>query len=304
MAQKIYTSIDVKGTATTDAFIKTSGLQTEFLKADGSVDTNTYVTASQLPSNLILYPTTVASDVVGYVKMVNSLTDPDYNTVAVDVTTGNITVINQLISSLISPPNLIVGDAGIFDVTIIGNIRKTVDSGSGQAVFYFTMYKRTSGGVETLLGTSNNTLPVNNGVYAEFRATGIWNDGTFLASDRIVFKFYGSRVAGGSDPNFQFQFGGDTPIRSIVPIPNSVVPLLYLRDLVDVEDTVALNNEGIFYNTTSGLWEHKSSQTVRPLKTINGESIEGTGNVIIGGGTSVPLGLTVAVAMGLASTIY
>ena len=257
MSQKIYTSIDVKGTATTDAFIKTGGLQTEFLKADGSVDSNAYITSAQLPSNLILYPTTAASDVVGYVKMVTSLTDPDYNTTAVDVTTGDITVVDQLISSLITAPNLLVGDPGIFELTVVGNIRKTIDSGSGQAVFYFKIYKRTSAGVETLLGTSNNTLPVNNGTYAEFSADAIWNDGIFTSTDRIVFKFYGSRVPGGSNPNFQFQFGGDTPVRSIVPIPNSVIPPLYLRDLVDVEDTVASNNDGIFYNTTTGLWEHK-----------------------------------------------
>jgi len=258
MSQKTYANIDVKGTATTDAFIKTGGLQTEFLKADGSVDSNAYITSAQLPSNLILYPTTGASDVGGYTKMVNSLTDPDYNTTAVDVTTGDITVVDQLISSLITAPNLLVGDPGIFELTVVGNIRKTIDSGSGQAVFYFKIYKRTSVGVETLLGTSNNTLPVNNGVYAEFSADAIWNDGIFASTDRIVFKFYGSRVPGGSNPNFQFQFGGETPVRSIVPIPNSVIPPLYLRDLVDVEDTVASNNDGIFYNTTTGLWEHKA----------------------------------------------
>jgi len=284
MSQKTYANIDVKGTATTDAFIKTGGLQTEFLKADGSVDSNAYITSAQLPSNLILYPTTVASDVGGYTKMVTSLTDPDYNTTAVDVTTGDITVVDQLIASLITAPNLLVGDPGIFELTVVGNIRKTIDSGSGQAVFYFNIYKRTSAGVETLLGTSNNTLPVSNGTYAEFSADAIWNDGIFASTDRIVFKFYGSRISGGSNPNYQFQFGGETPVRSIVPIPNSVIPPLYLRDLVDVEGTVASNNDGIFYNATTGLWEHKLSAVVRPLKTINSISIEGTGNVTISGG--------------------
>ena len=40
-------NISNTGAATADAFIKTGGLSTEFLKADGSVDTNTYLTGNQ-----------------------------------------------------------------------------------------------------------------------------------------------------------------------------------------------------------------------------------------------------------------
>jgi hypothetical protein len=46
----------------------------------------------------------------------------------------------------------------------------------------------------------------------------------FLDTDRIVLKFYANRIAGASNPTYDFQFGGDEPIRTLVPIPLSVLP--------------------------------------------------------------------------------
>ena len=189
---------------------------------DGEDGVHPYITLLDLPSNLILYPTTVASDVVGYVKLVTDIHDPEYNVTAVDVSTGSITTTNQLVASLITVPDLISGNPGVFNISTVGNIRRS--AGSGTAEFYFNVYKRDSLGTETLIGVSNPTLPVNNGVYAEFNATAIWDDGVFTATDRIVLKFYGSRIAGGSNPTYEFQFGGTTPVRTLVPIPLSVVP--------------------------------------------------------------------------------
>jgi hypothetical protein len=189
---------------------------------DGEDGEHPYITLLDLPSNLILYPTTVASDVIGYVKLVTDIHDVDYDDPAVNVSTGSITTTNQLISSLITVPDLISGNPGVFNISTVGNIRRS--AGSGTAEFYFNVYKRDSLGTETLIGVSNPTLPVNNGVYAEFSATAIWDDGVFTATDRIVLKFYGSRIAGGSNPTYEFQFGGLTPVRTLVPIPLSVVP--------------------------------------------------------------------------------
>ena len=189
---------------------------------DGEDGVHPYITLLDLPSNLILYPTTVASDVIGYVKLVTDHHDPDYNVTAVNVSTGSITTTNQLVSSLITVPDLISGNPGVFNISTVGNIRRS--AGSGTAEFYFNVYKRDSLGTETLIGVSNPTLPVNNGVYAEFSATAIWDDGVFTATDRIVLKFYGSRISGGSNPTYEFQFGGLTPVRTLVPIPLSVVP--------------------------------------------------------------------------------
>jgi hypothetical protein len=199
--------------------------KTSELINDGDNGTTHFISLEDLPSNIIFYPTNVASDIVGYVKIVTSITDPSYNTTAVDISTGAITTTSQLISSLATSPNIIVGNPGVFNITTIGNIRRI--SGSGEASFYFKVYKRTSGGVETLIATSDNTIPViDGGTYIEFSATAIWDDGIFLDTDRVVMKYYANRISGGSNPTYEFQFGGVTPVRTLVPIPLSVVPII------------------------------------------------------------------------------
>ena len=210
-----------------DRIIETVDLavtKTSDLINDGDDGVSHFISLNDLPSNLILYPTTAASDVIGYFKLVNSITDPSYNAVAVDVSTGAITTTAQLISSLVTSTNIIIGNPGIFNITTIGNIRRT--SGTGNAEFYFEVWKRDLTGTETLIATSGGTPPVFNGVYAEFSATALWNDGIFVSTDRIVLKFYATRVAGGSDPTYDFQFGGTSPVRSLVPIPLNVAPIL------------------------------------------------------------------------------
>jgi hypothetical protein len=223
---------DVINSTETLSLLSDIPTNTSDLINDGD-DGNPFISLLDLPSNIIFYPTNVASDIVGYVKIVTSITDPSYNTTAVDVTTGAITTTNQLISSLATAPNIIVGNPGVFNITTIGNIRRT--SGSGTASFYFQVYKRTSGGTETLIATSANTIPIlDSGTYVEFSATAIWDDGIFLDTDRVVMKYYANRIAGGSNPTYEFQFGGIAPVRTLVPIPLSVVPVI-----VNATETVA-----------------------------------------------------------------
>jgi hypothetical protein len=133
----------------------------------------------------------------------------------------------------------------VFNITTIGNIRRT--SGSGTASFYFQVYKRTSGGTETLIATSANTIPVlDSGTYVEFSSTAIWDDGIFLDTDRVVMKYYANRIAGGSNPTYQFQFGGVTPVRTLVPIPLSVVPILTIDAVPTDGSTNAVSSNGVF----------------------------------------------------------
>ena len=196
--------------------------KTSDLINDGDNGTSHFISLEDLPSTLTVYPTTVASGIGGYNKLVSSITDPDYNTTAVDVSTGAITGTDQLIAGLITDENQIIGNPGIFNITTIGNIRKT--AGSGQAEFFFRVYKRDSGGTETLILQSNNTQQITSAIYAEFFANGLWNDGIFVSTDRIVIKFYGTKVGGGSNPTYDFQFGGTSPVRSIIPVPLNVIP--------------------------------------------------------------------------------
>ena len=252
----------------TNVFITANDLPTKTsdLTNDGD-DGNPFISLNDLPSNLILYATNVASDIPTYVKLVSSITDPSFNTVAVNVSTGEITTTNQFISSLITLPNLIVGNPGVLNISTIGNIRRT--AGTGNAEFYFEVYKRTSGGVETLITTSGNTIPVINTGYAEFSATALWNDGIFLATDRIVLKYYGSRIVGGSNPTYDFQFGGSTPVRSLVPIPLTVTPFITLDEIADVTITTPVNNDLLAYDNATSLWKNKTASTLGIVETSN-----------------------------------
>ena len=175
---------------------------------------------SQLTSNVTTFPTDTASDVGGYFALVTSSVDVRYNDPSVDIPTGDITTTGQLVASLITDSYLFLGNPGLVNLSTNGQIRKV--AGSGDANFYYEVYTR-SGSVETLIATSDNTAPVDSSVYAEFSAAAVLNNGTFTENDRIVLKFYGNRIAGGSDPSYQFQFGGDTPVRTLFPVPASVL---------------------------------------------------------------------------------
>ena len=245
-----------------NSFIKTGGVSTDVLLADGSTTTlvtktsdltndgddgNPFISLNDLPSNLILYATTAASDIPTYVKLVSSITDPSYNTIAVDVSTGAITTTNQFISALATSANVIVGNPGVLNITTIGNIKRV--SGTGTATFYFEVYKRTSAGAETLIGTSSNTIAPSLGTYVEFSATAIWNDGIFLPTDRIVLKFYGSKIGGGSNPTYDFQFGGSTPVRSLVPIPLTVSPTPLSELVINKSDSYTASSSTTYSST-------------------------------------------------------
>lgn len=262
---------------TASHLIKDGGQVTQFLKADGSVDNNVYLTSADLPSTLDLYATTTASDVSGYSVLVRNISDSRFNAVAVDVSTGPITTTAQLVGSLISDANIISGNPGIFNITTIGNISRT--NGTGQAEFFFRVYKRTSLGIETFITESSKTLPVTNGGYVEFSAVALWNDGIFLDTDRVVLKYYADRLTNptGSNPTYKFQFGGISPVRSAAAIPTAVLPNIYLRDLADVENVDPLNNEILYWNDADSLWEHSLAEDLVPNASATQKGLVTTG---------------------------
>lgn len=205
------------------------------------------VDITSLPSNLTLYPTSTASDIPTYFKMVTNITDPDYDSPAVDFVTGSITGAAQLLGSLATTSGILTGNPGILpNVTTIGNIKR--NSGTGTAEFYFEVYHRDSLGTETLIGTSSVTNPVSNATYEEFSSSLVWNNGDFDPTDRIVIKWYANRIAGGSNPVYAFQLGGATPVRTVVPVPASVlldVPIqIGVTEIVDGTTGTLLRNEG------------------------------------------------------------
>jgi len=207
---------------------------------------------SDLPANLTLYPTTTASDVGGYVVLVKDIHDPRYNSTAVDVSTPAITGTAQLISQRISDAGVLTGNPGVFNVTTYGNIRKL--SGSGTAQFYFEVYHRDSAGTETLICTSSVSGEVVNGTYAEFSASGVWDNGAFSLTDRIVTKTYANRISGGSDPVYQLQFGGTSPVRTVLPVPFTVLAGEY-EIKANKQNSLAVDGTGGKYPTVDAVNE-------------------------------------------------
>lgn len=203
-----------------------------------------------LSSTVTVYATTASSDVTGYFSLVESTSDADYDSPAVNVSTGAITTTSQLISSLVSDPGLFVGDPGAITIPTIGNIRRT--AGSGTASFYFEVYKRDSIGNETLVATSSETSAVSSETYQQFNASALLSSGgAWTETDRIVLKFYANRGALGSDPTYDFQFGGTSPVRTNFPVPVSVIP----SDSADEILVATSNFNGILSSTDSNVQE-------------------------------------------------
>jgi hypothetical protein len=150
-----------------------------------------------------------------------STVDPSYDNPAVDVSTGAITAFGQAAGALVSAPGVFVGNPGVVTITTTGEIRRV--SGSGTAEFYFEVYHRDAGGTETLIGTSNVTPPISTSAYTQFTANCLVNNGDFLATDRLVIKYFANRVAGGSNPVYQFLFGGANPVTTLFPVPAGVI---------------------------------------------------------------------------------
>jgi hypothetical protein len=196
------------------------------------------VNVTDLSANVVFYPTTASSDVTGYNKMVASLDDPDYDDTAVNVPTGSITTEDQLIASLASEAGVLSGNTGVINVNTVGRIRRT----SGiftNAQFYFKIFKRDAGGTETELVTSFSTQPVTNTDYEEFFADALLNNASFAATDRVVIKYYAHEITG--TPTYDIQFGGTAPVRSLFPVPVSVIP--HVNDAEDIlVDTSSFSN--------------------------------------------------------------
>lgn len=191
------------------------------------------VNVQSLSSNILVYPTLTDSTVIpAYYQMIDDLdallsatdvhTTNDLTSTGTSLITGN----NSLVGSFIVDSNLFIGNPGVIGVTTIGNIKKVSDATTANAEFYFTLSKyNTVTEVETLLSTSGTTATVSSLAYEQFSETALLNNGAFLETDLIVIKYYANKVGVQSDPIYAFQFGGANPVRTLLPVPVSVLPL-------------------------------------------------------------------------------
>jgi hypothetical protein len=199
---------------------------------------------NSIAANLVLYPTSASSTVTGYYRMVESTTDDDYDDTAIDVSTGNLngTGSDHLIASLVADAELFTGNPGSINITTVGNIRKTSGNANAYSELFFRMYKRDSFGTETLLGTSSTTGPVNPTIlnnYEQFYASGNFLIGEFNETDRVVIKYY-SNIINDGNQSYEFQFGGSQPVRTLIPLPVSVLQVSSAEGII--VDTSNFNN--------------------------------------------------------------
>lgn len=185
---------------------------------------NTKVSHSELVGTLNLYPTDTASGVSTYYLAVDSVDDSNYDTTPVDIVTPAVTANNQLVGAVVSDEGVITGNPGYITIHTTGNIRKTSGGTNQVSGFYFTISHRTSGGTETLMGTSSTTPVITSATYEEFHADClITNPVTFTETDRVVIKYYSGNYSGSGSPVYNFQFGGTAPVRTNLPLPVNVL---------------------------------------------------------------------------------
>lgn len=218
---------------------------------------------SALSSNITLYATTAASDIPWYNKLVTSIEDVDYDEPAVNVPIWPITWADQIVWELWASAWLFVGNPWIINITTIWEIRRT-SWGSGRAEFYFKVFHRDSLGTETEIAVSNPTGVIESTIYEQFYTVALLNNGAFDSTDRITIKFYASKIWWWPDPEYEFSFGGDNPVRTLLPIPAELVLTnYYTKDetdwLLDTKlwetfETVSKNLKGNPYTLNYTMW--------------------------------------------------
>jgi len=192
---------------------------------------------SLLSSDISLYPTTASGDFT-YNKLVTSTEDTDYDDTAQDVSTGSISGADQLVGGLIAEANLFSGNPGQINITTIGNIKRVSGGTDTYATFYFKLFKRDSGGTETLVATSSTTDAVASATYVQFYTSALLSDGDFEETDRLVLKFYASKIGSDTDPVYNFQYGGTNPVRTLLPIPvNISLGNYYDKDEINIKES-------------------------------------------------------------------
>jgi hypothetical protein len=175
---------------------KLSGSATQYYGGDGEFH--------ELPTVASFFLSDENSDISGYETL--DLTRPlDAKTSASASIPANDTEIEQFIA-----------DAGLFDFisgqVLHCHLHLAKTAGTKAATAYVKIFHRTSGGTETLMGTSEETASLAGAETSYDLAVGI-SDTDFAATDRLVLKIYGNQGGSGTDPTVAVYFEGDTDSR-------------------------------------------------------------------------------------------
>lgn len=211
------------------------GTATTFLSADG--------TYRGVPTNLSLFLDNAASGITGYLSL------------AITVPTDS----EQFASASIPSDGTVIEEfalpAASFNFLVTQTMRAHLNmartGGAKNITVYVEVYHRTSGGTETLLGTSGVTgnLAIVKTSY-DFDIS--ISDKQFAATDRFVIKVLGNPIGGGSTPTATIYYEGTNYSR--IDVNTSLV--------VGGSDTqVQFNDAGAFGGDSAFTW-NKTSDTL------------------------------------------
>jgi hypothetical protein len=209
-------------------------------------DLITKANVSVLGSNIILYPTIVASDVSGYYKLVTTTSNPDYSGTAVDFLTDIITGSNQEIAAFVTESGILSGNVKALPIPSIKHVAKIEGNTNQSAEFILKVYRRTSSGTETLIGTSSSTGTINpvDSSYNELNVTTILESSLFSTTDRLVLRFFANQI-GSSGARYKFKFGGLTPSRTLLSVPANLIPAVQGDIATQAEAEAGIENTAV-----------------------------------------------------------
>lgn len=190
------------------------------------------------------------SDIGGYEQAV-ILTS--YSTASTATITTNISSTPTLMVSFATNanyPNITVIPSGIVHV----HYETEKAAGSNNYYTYFELYKRTTGGTETLLTTSENSTETSSNTIQQISVAAFLTNNIFLnASDRIVVKVYGVMLS--STANVNFYYDDNTNSRLELPVTistDSYIPYSGANQNVDLGLNRLTANELVSTNGITG----------------------------------------------------
>lgn len=158
-------------------------------------------------SNLSFFFSDTVSDVGGYF-VAESTSGGGIESNVTTVINANPTLIKAFVTA-INEPNTNTLKQGIYNV----HIHAAKTAGTQIANIYAELYVRSSGGGETLIGTSGSSIPLTGTPVENNLHIVISTDIDILVSDRIVTKIYGVPSGGGSTPTVAIYMEGTTASR-------------------------------------------------------------------------------------------
>ncbi len=169
-------------------------------------------------SRIELFLTENASDIGSYFDLETDVVIAAKEDITQAITAYSTTLIASFASILDEPEidAITLLESGIYSA----HLHASTNFVTGMT-FYFEFYHRTSGGTETLLGTSHDSSVLTTSEIGYSLHAIIASDTAFVSGDRIVVKIYG-RNGGGAVKNVTIYMEGDTATR--VEFPGFIEP--------------------------------------------------------------------------------